>query len=252
MQSQIESMKLIITLCLLFVCLFSFSQNRISNHNSIGWYTVNIDPAITKKWSGHIEYQWRRDDIITKWQQSLLRLGITYKVNSQVSLQAGYGWIETFPYSEHFLSSVRKTFPEHRLYEQVVLRSDIGKVKLTNRLRLEQRFNGKFINLNDTKPQSFTYLNRIRFMPRIDVPLNKKNTLYTALYDEILIGFGKNVGENVFDQNRTAIMLGYNFHPSFKLEGGFFNQTLQLGRKVDGSNVFQYNTGLIVTGYVVL
>lgn len=245
-------MKLVITLCLLFFGVCLFAQNRISNHNSIGWYAVNIDPAITKSWSGHIEYQWRRDDIITKWQQSLLRVGLTYKINPQVSLQAGYAWIETFPYSEYFVAPVRTTFPEHRLYEQVVLRSDIGKIKLTNRLRLEQRFNGKFTSLSDTKPQSFTYLNRVRFMPRLDVPLDKVNALYAALYDEIFIGFGKNVGENVFDQNRTAVMLGYNFNSALKVEGGFFNQTLQLGREVDGSNVFQYNTGLIVTGYIAL
>ena len=245
-------MKFIITFCLLFFCLFSFAQNRISNHNTIGWYAVNIDPAITKKWSGHIEYQWRRNDIITQWQQSLLRIGFTYKPNAQVSLQAGYAWIETFPYSEYFIAPVRTTFPEHRLYEQVVFQSNAGKIKLTNRLRLEQRFNGKFTSLNDSKPQSFTYLNRIRFMPRIDMPLDKKNAWYAALYDEIFIGFGKNVGENVFDQNRTAVILGYNFNSAMKLEGGFLNQTLQLGRKINGSNVFQYNNGLIVTGYLAL
>ncbi len=245
-------MKHFTLLCLLCFCSGLFAQNRISDHNTIGWYAINIDPAITKKWSGHIEYQWRRDDVINSWQQSLLRLGFTCKLNAQVSIGAGYAWIETFPYSEHFVAGVRKTFPEHRFYEQVAAAANIGKVKLTNRLRLEQRLNGKFTSIEEEKPETFTYLNRLRFMPRIDVPMDKRSRLYAALYDEIFIGFGKNVGQNVFDQNRVALLLGYNCNKFFRLEGGFLNQTLQLGRQVDGKNVFQYNNGLIVTGYVAL
>ena len=245
-------MKQLLLLCLVFLSVHSFAQNRISDHNTIGWYTINIDPAISKKWSGHIEYQWRRDNVITDWQQSLLRVGLTYKISPQVSIQAGYAWIETFPHSEHFTSAIRKTFPEHRIYEQIVAVSNLGKVKLTNRLRLEQRFNGKFTSEEDEKPVDYVYLNRVRYMPRIDVPLDKINKVFAAMYDEILIGFGKNVGQNVFDQNRVAVMVGYNFSPKFKVEGGFLNQTVQLGRLVDGKNVFQYNNGVLVTGYISL
>ena len=238
--------------CLLFlICTSTFAQ-RISDHNAIGWYVLNIDPAITKKWNAHIEYQWRRDDIITKWQQSLLRLGFTYKINAQASIQAGYAWIETYPYGEPFIASVRKTFPEHRFYEQVVATNNIGKIKLTNRLRIEQRLNGKFASLQDEKPDEFIYVNRIRYMPRIDVFLEKTNATYIALYDEIFIGFGKNIGANVFDQNRIALLLGHSFKKTFRLEAGFLSQIVQLGRQVNNSNVFQYNSGLTVTGYVSL
>jgi len=243
-------MKHLLLLCSLCLSIHSFSQTRISDHNSIGWYVINIDPAITKKWSGHIEYQWRRDDVIKQWQQSLLRLGLTYKINLQVSVQAGYAWTVTFPHSEHFIAGLRKAFPEHRIYEQVVTTSNIGRVKLSNRLRLEQRFNGKFTSEEEEKPADFTYLNRVRFMPRIDVPLDKMNKLYVAAFDEIFIGFGKNIGQNVFDQNRIAVLAGYNLNKSIRLEGGFLNQTVQLGRQVDSKNVFQYNNGLLITGFI--
>ena len=245
--------KHLLLLCISIICISisSIAQNRISDHNTIGWYAINIDPAITKKLSAHIEYQWRRIDIIKYWQQSLLRLGFTYKINPQVSVQAGYGYIKTFPYSEHFVASVRKPFPEHRIYEQVVVTGNVGRVKLTNRLRLEQRFNGVYSSEEDEDPD-FTYLNRIRFMPRIDVPLDKMNKVYAALFDEIFIGFGKNVGQNVFDQNRIAVLVGYNFSKAFRLEGGFLNQTVQLGRQVEGKNVFQYNNGILITGYINL
>ena len=64
---------------LVFVILIPFiagAQSRISDHNSIGWYGVFITPKISEKTSGHLEYQWRRDNMITDWQQSLFRAGI--------------------------------------------------------------------------------------------------------------------------------------------------------------------------------
>uniref|UniRef100_UPI0037BE61AF DUF2490 domain-containing protein n=1 Tax=Flavobacterium sp. TaxID=239 RepID=UPI0037BE61AF len=67
-----------------------------------------------------------------------------------------------------------------------------------------------------------------------------------AAYDEVFIGFGENVNENVFDQNRIGVLLGYQFNSSLRVEGGYLNQILQLGREVNGSNVFQYNNGIIV------
>ena len=67
-----------------------------------------------------------------------------------------------------------------------------------------------------------------------------------AAYNEIFLGFGKNVNENVFDQNRTGLLVGYRFNDNIRIEGGYLNQTLQLGREVNNRNVFQYNNGIII------
>ena len=87
-------------------------------------------------------------------------------------------------------------------------------------------------------------------MFRLQVPLKgkeiKDKTPYLATYDEIFIGFGKNVNENIFDQNRFGILLGYRFNPSIRIEAGYLNQILQLGREVNNRNVFQQNNGIIV------
>jgi hypothetical protein len=74
----------------------------------------------------------------------------------------------------------------------------------------------------------------------------KDKTPYFAIYDEIFIGFGRNVNENIFDQNRVGIVLGYRFSPTIRIETGYLNQTLQLGREVNNRNVFQYNNGIIL------
>jgi hypothetical protein len=239
--------KLLFVIITTLVSSYTVAQNRISENNTIGWYSTIITPSISKKVSFHAEYIWRRDNVVEDWQQSLLRLGLNYKVHPQVTLHAGYGWIETYPYGTYNLSAVPRRFPEHRIYEQVVVAAPIGKSTLQHRLRLEQRWLGRFSTLNSSKPD-FIFLNRFRYMPRLDIPLNDK--WYTALYDEIFIGFGKNVGENVFDQNRFSVLAGYKANKNFRLEGGFLNQVVQLGREIENKNVFQYNSGIIINTYV--
>lgn len=54
------------------------------------------------------------------------------------------------------------------------------------------------------------------------------------------------MNENIFDQNRLVIVLGYKFTNAFRIEAGYLNQIVQLGREVDNRNVFQNNNGLIV------
>jgi hypothetical protein len=90
-------------------------------------------------------------------------------------------------------------------------------------------------------------------MLRIQVPLKgkelKNKTAYLAAYNEIFIGFGKNVQTNVFDQNRLGIVLGYQLNKNVRLEGGYLHQTLQLGRQIMDQNVFQYNNGIILNAH---
>jgi hypothetical protein len=74
----------------------------------------------------------------------------------------------------------------------------------------------------------------------------KTNSPYLALYDEILIGFGKNISVNVFDQNRLGCLLGYRISPRVNIEAGYLNQIIQYGRQIFGQPVFQYNQGVII------
>ena len=228
------------------------AQNtRLNDHNNIGWYVLNGVYKLNPKMSIQGEYQWRRDDFVTSWQQSLLRFGFGYQLLPNVQLQAGAAWIETYNYGEIPLNGFGKQFPEYRLHEQAVLTQNAERVEISHRFRLEQRWVGKFNTVESEKPESFIYTNRLRYMLRLQCPLQGKtlddHEFYAAVYDELFIGFGKNVGENIFDQNRLAILGGYRFNKHFRLEGGYFSQTLQLGREVNNRNVLQYNEGFILS-----
>lgn len=244
---------------IVFYAIVAFTQkglsqnSRGSDKNTIGWFNNFTTIKFAKKWSAHVEYQWRRENLIKSWQQSLFRTGINYNAGSKLSFRAGYAWVETFPYGDIPLQEAGIRFPEHRIFEMATITDNIGIADISHRFMLEQRWIGRYTNTTLTKPDDFAFLNRVRYMYRMQIALGKKRledkTPYAAFYDEVFIGFGKNVKENVFDQNRLALLLGYRFNKTFRIEGGFLQQIVQLGREANNRNIFQYNNGIILNSY---
>lgn len=243
--------KIILFVFLNIISLNAIAQeNRLSNYNNIGWYNYFGNFKTSEKISFHTDYQLRRTDYISDKQQGLLRLGINYQINSKVQLRLGYAWIETYPYGEIPLNGFGKDFTEHRAFQMATLTEKISSVTISHRFMFEQRWVGRYTNATLTTEDDFPLLNRFRYMFRAQIPLKgneiKDKTPYLAMYDEIFIGFGKNVNENIFDQNRLGILLGYQFNKTLKIEGGFLSQIVQLGREVNNQNVFQYNNGFLI------
>jgi hypothetical protein len=238
---------------LILLCLCANVQaqtGRIKDINAIGWYaytgTFNFHPKVGL----HTEYQLRRDNVITRWQQSLLRVGLNYYAHKNATLHVGYGWIETFPYGDYPLAATGVAFTEHRLYEQVNLTHNIDRVFFTHRFRFEQRWLAKLAAGKGREVQGWNYLNRIRYMLRFNIALMgntiDKKEPYLAAFDEIFIGFGKNIGINIFDQNRLSGLLGFKATDWCSVETGYIFQLLEQGKAVSGNAVFQYNHGLLI------
>lgn len=244
---------LLLFLSLAFVAAPAGAQTRLSDRNTIGWFNIFGTYHLGKKITLNGEYQWRRDGLVKDWQQSLARGSVQYNFNKDVSAAVGYGYIITFPYGDYPAGPY--SFPEHRIFEQLVWNDHRGRISLNHRLRLEQRFLGQIDQKAAEKEvQRYNYLNRLRYQIRAQAPLSKRtmgdNTWYAAAYDEIFIGFGPNVNQNIFDQNRIGLLLGYQLNKTFKLEAGYLNQTVQQGGEIQGKEVYQYNNGLIVNFYV--
>ncbi len=246
-------------LIVLFLVVISspsvLAQNtRINDYNSIGWWAYIGTWKLNSKWSVHTEYQWRREDIVKTWQQGLLRVGMNYQLSPKLQVRAGYAWAETYNYGDIPIQAAGKPFTEHRLWQMATITDKLGRLDLSHRFLLEQRWVGRYTNPALAKEDEFTYFNRIRYMYRMQLPLKgttlDNNEPYVAAYDELMIGFGKNVNENVFDQNRLGLLVGYRFSQLFRIEGGYINQLVQLGREVNGRNVFQHNNGIIVSAFV--
>ena len=216
-------------------------RNTASQTNA--WFMYFGDHKFSDHWGIHLEGQWRRSDFVSSPQQLLLRTGVNYHFSPQVFATVGYAFVKTYPYGEQPAAA---TFPEHRLWEQIQLRSNFGRFEFINRLRLEQRWvQVPVLNPADGtyEPGDAVYTNRARPMIRVSVPFKGKtiedHSLYISVYEEPFISFGKNVRSNIFDQNRAYIALGYKIPKVGRLEIGYLNQMIF---KANGTSVENNHT----------
>lgn len=225
----------------------SFSQEaRLNDPNFINWLAYTGSIKLNPKVTIHTEFQWRRTDGLKNGQQELYRTGINYSLRKDVNLIAGYAFAQTYSYGDF---PAAFAFPEHRLFEQVFIKNPIGKVDVSHRFMLEQRFVGSVSLQNGVQKTDFNYLNRMRYRAKVEIPLQKdKSTskLSLILQDEIFIGWGENIGANIFDQNRIGVLLGYQLNKLVKLETGYINQTLQQGKRINNKPVYQHNNGFLL------
>lgn len=241
---------LIVGFLFLYFCTVKAQNTRLKENNEIGWFNFFGTFKINEKYGIHSESQLRRTNYFPDKQQSLFRVGLNYQVNPKLQLRLGYAWIETYPYGDFAINGQGKDFTEHRIFQMASLNDKIAKFELFHRFMLEQRFVGRYTQPNLTFEDAYVFMNRLRYMFRIQMPLKgieiKNKTAYIAAYNELFIGFGRNVNENIFDQNRIGLLLGYRFDNNFRIESGYLNQTLQLGREINQRNVFQNNNGFII------
>ena len=135
---------LYLVLLLINVQVSLAQNNRIETTNKIGWYSYSGTFKVSDKVGIHTEYQWRRNELITRWQQSLIRTGLNYNLNARVFFRLGYALAETYPYGDYPLNGLGRNFTEHRIFEMVQLSHKEGLVDFSHRFMLEQRFIGRY------------------------------------------------------------------------------------------------------------
>jgi hypothetical protein len=248
-------MKLVKKILFIIICL---SINYVSNaqtarnitNNNNSWFMYFGDHKFSDKWGVHLEAQLRLADVVKTEQQVLLRTGLNYHFNNQAFATVGYCYVHTGQYGGF---PAKSAFPENRFWEQIQVKTQVGYVELINRFRLEQRYvNSPVANGTVYEPGDAVYTNRFRMLNRISVPFKGKTiqdkSLYISAYDELFVNFGKKVGQNIFDQNRAYIALGYKIPKVGKLEIGYLNQLIFKapdGVKVENNRTLQ--VGLIST-----
>lgn len=221
-------------------------SSRILASQPNAWFNYFGDHAVSRRWGLHLEGQWRRHGPVDDWMQLLLRPGINYYVNPNVMLSGGYAFIRTYPYGEF---PVATAFPEHRFWQQALIRHrPAAKLAMQHRYRLEQRNLGVMSVHLDGPPRrtSYRFENRFRYLVRGDIQLTEKNgrpDWYLAAYNEIMVNFGRNVGANIFDQNRAYLAAGKSLRNGVRLEAGYMNQLLQQRN----GRIFELNHTIMVS-----
>lgn len=245
--------KLLMTGGLLAALGASAQNDRVIDNNSIAWGQVFTTVNVAPKWDLLAEGQFRRTSGIKDPMQNLYRGAVQYRPNDAVSAAVGYGYIETFPYGDYPLAA-NGTFPEHRTYEQVVLKQSLSKLAVAHRFRLEQRWLGQRAAAEERTIEKWNYLNRFRYQLRLQHPIVSagNTTLYAGAADELFIGAGRNVGANIFDQNRLQLFLGAKLSKHLALEGGYINQTVMQGKRIAGQTIMQHNNGFTLATVLTL
>jgi hypothetical protein len=175
------------------------------------WYIYQGNHRLNDRWGLHTEYQWRREDWGTTWQQSLARLGLDYHTRSGATLTGGYGWIRSFPYGAQPIAQVTD---EHRLWEQWIVRKAYPRAQSQHRVRLEQRW--------IESPAAWHFQQRVRYRWAVKVPV--KGDVFLAAYDEVFAHIGFQKSDFLLDQNRFSTTLGWQLNPTTDLQLGYLNQ----------------------------
>ena len=187
------------------------------NTTEIGsWGMLFNQTRLHNKWSLHSEVQFRSYEIQPNTEQLLIRGGLSFHYNPSLIFTAGYGWITNYVNDGNVFKD--QTVDENRIWEQIILKSNSGRVYFEHRYRFEQRWISTSTNTN--------YRNRLRYLLRMTIPLNnkevKKNTVFIGLYNEVFI----NLTNSPFDRNRLYGALGYQVNSSTNIQLGYLLQTV--------------------------
>jgi len=181
-----------------------------------------------------------KENSINQVSQSLVLAGFFWNVSDFFKLAAGYQSISTQPAT----SKIKIAQPEYRPWQQIAFLSSFSSKKITQRLRLEERFRKVLLNDSTFAPETpFNF--RFRYLFSAELPLGKKERILKnmslVLSDELFIQAGKQVVYNYFDQNRITAALKYKINQGNSLQLGYINlfQQLPVGNKFRNFNILR-------------
>lgn len=215
-------------LLLLNVCAHTHAQTAFFGGWLATFYTIKVNDKIDVLFDAQLRSGKQVEHINT----ILLRPGISFKFNKQVSVALGYALND----ARREVDELSELIPEHRIWQHVILRHKILTASSQHRFRLEQRFLPKvYAQNNSLHHDGYNYASRFRYFTRNVIPLKKTAQFtqgpYGALQNELFLNLGNKqaVNKRVFDQNRLYGAVGYRFGKKWDAEAGYLNQYMIMG-----------------------
>lgn len=210
---------------------FLLASSLHGQEDKVGnWLMYFGTNKIADDWSIHSEVQYRNHTLVpANIEQLLLRTGLNYHLSKSAILTMGYGYV-----ASHVYDSEQKEpeSTEHRIFQQLILTNQVGRLKFEHRYRIEQRW----VNSD--------YRNRLRYRLMAFLPLNKPTittgTVFLGVYDEVFM----NTEQTFFDRNRFYTALGYQFSPMTQVQVGYLRQRVNNFGKSYLQLGLVYNTDL--------
>lgn len=206
----------------------SFAQTKSQNNNI--WLHYVGKNKIAKKTFFTLEATMRYANGFSEKQQYFIRPSLDYQLNKHLVGSLGFTHYNTYVYGSPAIN--KRPIPENHVWIQTNFTHQIGELKITNRLRDENRWVG-LATANSTtgalEITNYAYRNRLRYMPLLTYPIVKKDkkTLISAFVgDEAFINIGKKAGATLFNQNRIIAGLGYTLSKSSQVQLSFIHQQI--------------------------
>jgi hypothetical protein len=204
-----------------------------AQNNELGsWDITNLSLSLDKKFSLWLETQTRSQKLTSDFYYHEFKGGIAYKFPEKITVMLGMGDYKTYTTPGSFKTPM--LVKEFRIWEQMVMSNNIGRLKLEHRYRIEQRWlNGEFNN-------------RFRYRINPIVPINHKSvvpkTVYLSAFDEV---FFTNLAP-FFMRNRLFGGVGYQFSKVIAAQVGWLRQ-FDYRKADDGSGKNFIQTSLLFT-----
>ena len=214
-------MKKVVLLSLLISCSITVQGQpvKIVQKQEQAWLGYFNQTRFSTHWGMWADVHLRRTDFLGRWNQNLVRAGLTYYLTDNVRLTAGYA------YAGSYLSPSGIIRPDHRPWQQVWWSGRTKRLNLVQWIRAEERFNHRV--RGDQLADGYGFNWRIRYNFLLQIPL-KGETIQPGvpnfvLQNEAFINLGKQITHNYFDQNRFFVGLSYPFSKSLTVQAGYTN-----------------------------
>lgn len=166
---------------------------------------------------GHI----RRNRFLAEPQQLIARFGLYHNPNAKFTYGGGYVISHGYRFPDY---AGPYAADEQRIWQDFTLRSTVGKVMLTNRVRLEQRFLADKAGPPPGHVIGHHFENRFRHLARITFPIGRGYGL--SLGNELWLPYAPEQHARRVEQNRPQISIGKRIHKYWRVEAMYMLQQI--------------------------
>jgi hypothetical protein len=204
-------MRYLIILLALCSNLLTFGQNSSLSQNNQQWAQYYNQVSFKNKISLVSDFGFRSKNSFGEYAQYISRVGLAYQIYPEVQYTVGFAHLGCF--TDNQLHKI-----EVRPYQEVLWTQKKKNIGLMYRIRVEERF---FQTLEEHRFVESTFNLRFRYYLKLTVPIHsydKEKGLQKISFNvgnELFLNAGKQVQNQVFDQNR--IILGPCFSFAKKL-----------------------------------
>ena len=220
----------IITFGFHFLIVNAQTEKKIDNQ-TILWSRYYNQLTLNDKWSLHSEFDNRLFLNPVTENLFVIRSQARYKLNSTVELGTGFAYFAVATQDPENTSDFLT--PEYRGQQDIVWKNTIGKINLSQRFQVEERFIRNASKTELLDGSTFNWRFRFRIQAEYDLWKKENRFLKTIVHEEILLNAGKSIVKNTFDQNRIYAALQYGINQKIAIELGYLNSFQQRASGVD-------------------